>query len=214
MRTIAAFAALLAFSAPSYGGDYEGCLSTWGVSCTGMHISICPAGDFEDISEGCHGVDGYIWVELIDGEGRAIPGVPVTDYWFGAADPADELVLCASPFTADSVTGENGRTTFSGPVAGGGCVSTGDLWLSARGRVLLDAPACMTAHLEHIVVVSPDLNGDLRVDLSDLAVFGFSYNTNAGEPGYSPCCDYNDDGMVQLTDFAYFGEHYGHAAAE
>ncbi|MBN1886006.1 MAG: hypothetical protein JW876_10860 [Candidatus Krumholzibacteriota bacterium] len=211
MRTIAAFAALLAFSVPSYGGDYEGCPSTWGVSCGGLRLSICPAGDFENIGEGCGGNGDFIWVEIYDGEGRPIQGVPVTDYWFGAVDPAEELVLCASPFTADSVTGANGRTTFSGPVAGGGCVATAGLWLSVRGTILLDEPACMTPHIEYITIVSPDLNGDLRVDLSDLAVFGFSYHTNAGEPGYSPCCDFNDDGMIQLMDFAYFGEHYGHA---
>lgn len=55
MRTMACLAALLAIAAPSYGGDWEGCLSTWSVSCPGMRIPICPAGDFRDIGGCCGG---------------------------------------------------------------------------------------------------------------------------------------------------------------
>ena len=66
MRTVACLAALLVIAARSLGGDWEGCLSNWGVSCPGMRIPICPAGDFKSIRDCCGYGSGYIWGEIID----------------------------------------------------------------------------------------------------------------------------------------------------
>lgn len=201
---------VLAFPAHA-GSRIDGCLSDWGVSCQGMRVSICPQGDFESISDGCGTGNDYIWVRLYDKEGDPVAGVPVTDYWLQAADPAEELCLCANPIAADSLTNSMGRTTISGRIAGGGCAATGGLYLTVQGVTMWELPACMLPHLEDIIIVSPDLTADCRINLSDFTLFGFSYNKELGEPGYNPCCDFNDDDACNLSDFSFLGEHYYHA---
>lgn len=74
----------------------------------------------------------------------------------------------------------------------------------------MEHPACTEVSVRDIVIVSPDLTADCRVNLSDLAVFGLSYNKSSGDPDFNTCCDYNDDGSCTLSDFAYMGEHYQH----
>lgn len=58
---------------------------------------------------------------------------------------------------------------------------------------------------------SPDLQLDMKVDVSDLPVFGGSYGKCQGQQGFSPCCDFNYDGCCNLMDYAFLGTHYGHA---
>jgi len=55
---------------------------------------------------------------------------------------------------------------------------------------------------------STDLKANGVADLSDVAIFGMSYNLNLGQSGFNDFCDYNRDGKVRLTDFAWFGTHY------
>jgi hypothetical protein len=114
-----------------------------------------------------------------------------------------------SHIAADSATGSDGRTTFSGPVAAGGCVITGGIYMAVQGRIILEND-CSDYDIEYITITSPDLNADCAVNLSDLAVFGLSYNRIIGDAGYDPCCDYNDDDKCTLSDFAYLGAHYLH----
>jgi hypothetical protein len=219
---VVAFALVLLIATSAFAGDVDDCYSTAGVSCTGMQVSICPAGDFEFIRNGCGGVADYIWIEARDASNNPVPGIPWTDYWLGSCDPTKPLCLCASPVTADSLTGANGRTTFSGRIRGGGCVLTGGIWWAIQGKVIKAAtgpppcdptPLCLT----DVIIKSPDLTGavgtgypDCIVDLSDLIPFGATYNKGPANPGYNACCDYNDDNFVDLSDFAFFGVHYQH----
>lgn len=215
------FSLLLVFAAAAYAGDaggrpgYRGdgpdlCSSDWGASCSGMRVNICPQGDFELISEGCGTGNDYIWVEVLDWGSGGISGIPATDFWLQAIDPTEQLCLCANPLVADSITNSAGRTTFSGPIAGGGCALNG-LYLRVQGITILeDWSGCTEVAVRDIVIVSPDLTTDCRVNLSDLGVFGLSYNKNLGDSGFNTCCDYNDDDKCNLSDFAWFAEHYRH----
>ena len=211
---------LLVFAAAAYAGDAGGrpvfrgdppdhCLSDWGPSCSGMRVTICPQGDFEPISKGCGGNNAYIWVEIRDWGSGGVAGIPATDFWLQAIDPDEQLCLCTTSLTADSATNSEGRTTFSGPIVGGGCAIHG-LYISWWGRILVEMPSCVEIAVRDIIIVSPDLTADCRVNLSDLAVFGFSYNKNYGDPDFNTCCDYNDDDKCNLSDFAWFAEHYLH----
>jgi hypothetical protein len=211
---------LLVLAAAAHAGGADGrpglrgdppdhCPSDWGPSCSGMRVAVCPRGDFESIGEGCGSGDDYIWVELIDANSCPMVGVPVTDFWMQAIDQDEQLCLCTGSLVADSVTNSQGRTTFSGPIAAGGCAVHG-LYLVARGIVIIEWPYCVDTAVRDIVIVSPDLTADCRVNLSDLAVFGFSYNKNLGDPEFNTCCDYNDDDKCNLSDFAWFAEHYLH----
>ena len=110
----------------------------------------------------------------------------------------------------------NGRTTFSGVLRAGGCVLSGGIWIAVQGKVIKGPyPSCTWNLCLPIVVKSPDMTGaggkpDGVVNLSDLVPFGFSYNKNLGQAGYSACCDFNDDNKCNLSDFAFFGLHYQH----
>jgi len=205
------FSLLLMFATSLYAGDVDDCESEVGVSCTGMRLSICPQGDFEFISVACGGTSDYIWIIARDALGVPIEGIPWTDYWFNACDSGQELCLCASPIVADSLTGPNGRTTFSGRVAAGGCVLTDGIWFAIQGKVIKEQPACTEPVCIDIVIVSPDITADCDVNLSDFTALGLSYNKQQGDTGYNPCCDFNDDTKCNLSDFTFLGTHYYHS---
>jgi hypothetical protein len=216
-RVLYAVAAVLVFASPARACDaVDDCLSSAGVSCPNMKVTVCPQGDFEMISKSCGATADYIWVEVITscGGGGPLPGVPRTDFWFNACDPARQLALCIEPFIADSLTGMNGRTTFSGVLRAGGCVPSGGIWIAVQGFIIHTRWCASTLCLP-IIVKSPDSTGpggnpDGVVNLSDLIPFGFTYNKNLGQARYNPCCDYNDDDKCNLSDFAFFGTHYQH----
>jgi hypothetical protein len=204
------FSLLLVFATSLYAGDVDECESDAGTSCA-LRVSVCPAGDFEFIRNGCGGDADYIWVEVKDAAGVGIANIPWTDYWMNACDAAQELCLCASPIAADSLTNSAGRTTFSDRMAAGGCILTGGMYVSCQGKTFLDVATCTAPICIDIVIVSPDINADCLVNLSDLSFFGQSYNKSLGAPEYDPCCDYNDDDTCNLSDFSFLGEHYQHA---
>jgi hypothetical protein len=51
-----------------------------------------------------------------------------------------------------------------------------------------------------------DLNGDLKVDCSDIAVVKAAYGTNAAQPGFDPRADVNFDGVVDIRDLAFVSQ--------
>jgi hypothetical protein len=214
MRTIMVFLAALAIA--SVANAQCDPRHTAGVSCPGMMITICPRGDFEQIRNGCGGGYDYIWIEARDCSGNPIPGIPWTDYWIGACDAAQALFYCVEPIAADSLTGQNGRTTFSGVIRAGGCVLTGGVYMAIQGNIIKVPPYYMTPVCLGVILKGPDITGasghpDGYVNLSDLVPFGTSYNKNLGQAGYNVCCDYNDDDQCNLSDFAFFGQHYQHS---
>lgn len=212
-----AMAAAVVFASSSWACDTDECYTTAGLSCPGMQISVCPGGDFEMIKKGCDGAGDYLWVDVRDGcSNDPIPGIPYTDFWINACDPAHQLSVCATPIIADSATGTNGRTTFSGVLRAGGCVLSGGMWVAVQGKIIYGPyPDCALKVCLSIVIKSPDTTGpgghpDGIVNLSDLVPFGSGYNKNLGQAGYNACCDYNDDDKCNLSDYAYFGTHYQH----
>jgi len=192
-----------------YAGDVDDCESTVYLSSSPLRVSICPAGDFEFIYQGGGGTGDYIRVIARDASGNGIPGIPWTDYWLNACDPGQELCLCASPIVADSLTNENGETTISGRIAGGGCILSGGVYIAIQGRVILEDD-CLTKICLDMQIVSPDFNADCVVDISDFVFFGNTYGLSSGDQNYNSCADYNDDNVVDLSDFAAFGAHYTH----
>jgi type 1 fimbria pilin len=234
---VVALALMLMLATSVFAGDVDDCASdagmmTWdgttmmgalaATPCPAMQITICPAADFEFIRTACGSTNDYIWVTAKTLAGVAIPGIPWTDYWMNACDPTKQLCLCAAPIVADSLTGANGKTTFSGRIAGGGCTLSQGIWIAIQGKTISSKPCpphnplCL-----NVVIKSPDLVGgplqtpDCKVTVSDLVPFSKSYNTQQGVPpppgkAFNACCDYNDDLKCNLTDFAFLGAHYTH----
>jgi len=201
---------LLICSPAGFAQKLGECESEVRTTCS-LRISVCPAGDFEHIRTGCGGDSDYIEIIVRDEGYSPVAGIPPTDFWMNACDAPQELAVCDAPFfLADSMTGPNGRTTFSGQIAAGGCILTGGVFFVVQGKTLMDLETCAVPICLDVVIVSPDINADGQVNLSDLSFFGQSYNHQLGEPEYNPCCDFNDDEDCNLSDFSYVGEHYQH----
>ncbi len=210
---VVSFALILMFATSAFAGDVDDCYSNAGVSCTGMKVSICPAGDFEPIREGCGGSADYIWIEARDASNNPIPGIPWTDYWLNACDVNKALCLCASPIVADSLTGANGKTTFSGRIAGGGCALTGGIWIAIQGKIIKEKPCpspnplCLNVAIKSADITGAGSKPDCAVNLADLIPFAAAFNKPAQ---FNGCVDFNDDGLVNLIDFSALGNHYLH----
>jgi hypothetical protein len=163
---------------------------------------VCPGGDADRLD--LNGATVFMTVQ--DCGGIGIPNIPAADFWLiGCNSPG--LVLCggSGAIDADSATNGNGETTISGPLAAGGCDSVG-VYAVVQGAVLVDEdclPNCML-----VWTASPDINGDLVVDLIDLAEFSKSYTSPPHQ--YLHCKDYNCDGVIDLIDFSLFSRHYLH----
>jgi hypothetical protein len=205
----------LLFAGGAWAVDVDECLSTAGLSCAQMKITICPAGDFEYIAAGCGGTGGYLWIVARDHNGNPVRGIPRTDYWLDACAPGQRLFLSGESIIADSNSGSNGRTTFSGRIAGGGCTLTQGIRVAVQGKTIMRYDQCIAPLCLNIVIKGPDLTGaggrpDGVVDLLDLATFGLSFRKGSGNPDFNPCCDFDDDNWCALGDFAFFRQHYQH----
>ncbi len=58
------------------------------------------------------------------------------------------------------------------------------------------------------VSIPGDINGDFRVNLSDLVLLAKAYNTGPGMPKWNPNADINGDGWVGLSDLTIMARHY------
>ena len=135
--------------------------------------------------------------------GYPVPGISPEDIWLAGA--SGRLTLCGGSgvIDADSATSyfpPVGYTTISGAMKAGGC--DWGLNVVVQGFVLGCPPLVLAYPTK-----SPDINGDLIVDIIDLALFAPVY---LGTEPYSQCMDYDCDGDVSLIDIAIFGVHYLH----
>jgi hypothetical protein len=136
-----------------------------------------------------------IFVQLWACPGEPVPavGVPAQDMWLEAIGPG-ALALCAPGALADGPTDENGVATFSQALAGGGWTTDG-----------------VTVHYDNVVspvpnvrIVSPDIDGNLEVDITDFSAFGRSFGRTD-----APHLDFVHDGVIDLADFSVFMQAYG-----
>jgi len=128
-------------------------------------------------------VDATIDLWVRDGAEQPVHLFPASDLWLETESQG--MILCAGGSMADQNTDVNGYTTFSRPMHAGGC---------GTGIVVMinGAPLCQPAF--DVKVNSPDLNGDLGVDLTDVVLFAQRMFTT------DYCADYHWDGQVNLSD--------------
>lgn len=139
-----------------------------------------------------------IFVHVEDAGGLNIPGYPFQDIWMDDAGSGD-LAICQGGSVADANTGSDGNTTISGPIAGGGWTQSG-VRIYLAGVAVLGGP---TSGLLGIDVNSPDINGDLIVNLVDLGAFSTDFN----DPAYNFRSDFTCDGLENLADVGRFAIH-------
>lgn len=138
--------------------------------------------------------DMVLWVR--DANTLPIPGYPAQDIWTDDAGDAS-IALCQGGSVADADTDNDGRTTISGVVSGGGTNPNGmAVYVSGVALTLLSDGTGGIAM--DFWVNSPDINGDLSIDLSDISLFTVDLST------YNYRSDYNWDGLVDLSDISLF----------
>lgn len=177
-------------------------------------LLVCPKGDGPLLSD----LGLTITVILRDANDNPIAGIPAGSIWVIGCN--QEMGLCEDDsgdrrgfVTATAPTDENGQTTITCAIAGGGCDLGGVRVVVDTGRiprdiVIIGGGLCGVPCIP-IVVKSPDLNGSLRVDLVDLAIFGAGY-TSPPQP-HNQCIDYAAPfDKTDLVDFALFAVHYQH----
>jgi hypothetical protein len=190
------------------GGRAAGPLSSWcGSNATigvpSAHVLVCPQGDGQSLAE----VGATITVQVISDQCWPPPGFPPEEIYVLGCDEA-WTTLCvpvSRAIDADGPTDENGITTLSGTIRAGG-FGTG-LWVMVRGQVATGECNCPAEPIcLPITVVSPDIDGDLVVDLVDFALFASTWSPQP----YSPSSDFNGDGVIDLIDLSLFALHFLH----
>jgi hypothetical protein len=80
-----------------------------------------------------------------------------------------------------------------------------EVWVIGSGGPIANVPAFGTTWLcLPINIRSPDISGDLQVDLVDLSLFAASF----WPLPYETCRDLNVDGFVDLIDLSVFAHHF------
>ncbi len=148
--------------------------------------AVLPVWDTFSDSGGALRIGGWQFQPVIS-RGWLLVGRPDPDSFFG---PCLELHL----IDPGRNPGDSGFVVASHAGAGGPpAVACGRMYsLGTGGLHAFDiSPACLG-----------DVNGDGRVENSDLATLLAAYGTKAGDPGYNPEADLNCDGAIALADLA------------
>lgn len=162
-----------------------------------VSLLVVPDGDGNPFTE-AHDSDGMVadaTITLIIRDGGGVPVVnfPHEDCWLESNDYG--MVPCVGGTVADQATDVNGMTFWANPLFAGGH-SQEVTFVLINGDRVLDSL--------NLVYNSPDINGDLVVNLSDVATFSGAYFSD-----YEFYGDYNGDGVINLTDVAIFTQHIG-----
>jgi hypothetical protein len=142
-------------------------------------------------------VDATVHVYLYGELGDPVVGFPPEDIWLEST--AGGLRACGPLGTiADGPTDVDGYTSFSGAPSAGGHSSSGE-----RLRVYVAGTPVGCCDLD-IRFNSPDIDGSLQVDLTDLVLFSQLYTGGV----YDHAADLYADGVLNLSDVLVFSLHY------
>lgn len=135
-------------------------------------------------------VDATITLTLIDTNGDPIYLYPFSDLWLETSGGG--LAYCSGGTTADASTDEMGQANWANALAAGG-------YSAGETAVVMVAGSPVAGGGVNVTFNSPDINGSLNIDLSDIVAFtalvGGDFSTN---PLYAG--DFNNDGIINLSD--------------
>jgi len=130
--------------------------------------------------------DATITLLLLDGNYDPIASFPAEDMWLESED--DGLVPCVAGTIADANTDADGKAQWLEPLLSGG--QSQALTVIKVNGMLLELTSGV-----HLCFNSPDINGDLRVDLTDMQLFAVDFFSS-----YDFRSDFHRDGIVNLSD--------------
>jgi hypothetical protein len=134
-------------------------------------------------------VDATITLTLVDGDANPIFGYPFEDMWIETT--GGSFAPCAGNATADASTDEMGMTEWQLPLTAGGSSFNENVLVYVAGTALTGSGINLTFN-------SPDMNGDLNINLSDIGLFTPMIGSDTYEG------DFNYDGTVNLSDIGLF----------
>ena len=149
-------------------------------------------------------VDATVRIQLVMEDGRPLQWIPAEDVWldFGGGSHLTDCGVHASVIRPDADSDADGWMTFSRPVAAGG-------WSAGPGRLYIMGYMATYRDWDPVGLIplrvnSPDITGDLHVNLSDVASFAADY---LGGGGFRS--DFFPDGNLDLVDLSVFVRSLG-----
>jgi hypothetical protein len=127
---------------------------------------------------------------------QPIPGIPRQDILLVNSN----LCICPGGNVADHATDLDGRTSFSGTLAAGGCVPSLTVFVDGVGVATL----AVRTNSPDALPASP-----CAVDASDFSAVVSRRGSHVGEDNYTICHDYNEDGYIDASDLAFFASRLG-----
>ena len=198
------FATCLVFASQAEAKSWETYIDVTTSASEQVSLFCTPDGSgraFDDAQGlGGHAVDATITIEMYRND-LPVVGYPAEDIWLDSS--LSGIALCRSAgMIADSSTGADGITTISMPLHCGGSMDavSGETLRVVVGGV----PEEGLAH--QILINSPDMNGDLVVDLSDVVLFASKY-ADSYLGGYDYAVDFHYDGVINLSDLILFSQN-------
>jgi hypothetical protein len=140
-------------------------------------------------------IDATITLTLVNYLGNPLPGYAAEDLWLETS--GGSLAFPAGGTIADAATNASGQTQWFNPLSAGGCTIGETVVVLVAGQPLNQAGMALE-------FVSPDINGDLTVNLADLSTFASGYTS-----AYIACADIFYDGVINLSDLSLFSQAYG-----
>ena len=155
-----------------------------------LGLMVVPDGsgpDFTEAQSAYSGTfDASISLLFLDGLGIPVSGFPAEDMWLVSDDSG--MVSCPGGTIADGPTNATGQATFSRAMKAGGW-SNGLTLLVVNGAEVYTQPG-VALHIN-----SPDINGDLLVNLSDVQLFAGDFYGS-----YHFRSDLAFDNVINLSD--------------
>jgi hypothetical protein len=204
-RTLMGLMALSLLASTAWAGIPDLTLSTAGTAA-GARVSVytLPSGGGHGLNDcylsGGTKTDATITLTLVDSNGDGIYLYPACDMWLESS--LGGLALCEGGSCADGGTDYDGVTTFSNPVFGGKQTTPGGGELC---QVIINGSALAGPGMD-IQFNSPDVNGDLIVNLTDVVLFAGDYYG-----AYAYRSDFYFDGTVNLSDIVLLAQGSGAA---
>jgi len=194
LRTKLLVTALLVCSVPAFAAFDVPDIGPSSADCIGCPaaLRIEPNGQGPTLAD----VGVEIVVTVLDASGNPIAGYPFQDIWLDDLQNG-ELNVCQGGSVADRNTDATGVSVFTGAIAGGG--------FSQAGMLVYLAGQALPQFVLEIDVNSPDITGDLTVNMADVGAFAAGYAT----PELDFEIDLLADGLENLGDIGALAAAFG-----
>lgn len=202
-RTLMGLLALSLLASTAWAGIPDLILSTAGTAATAqVSVYTLPSGGGHGLDDcylsGGTKTDASITLTLVDLNSDPIYLYPACDMWLETS--LGGLALCEGGSCADLGTDHDGLTTFSNPVFGGKQTDPG---AGEVCQVIVNGSPLAGPGMD-IQFNSPDINGDLEVNLTDVVLFAGDYYG-----AYLYRSDFYFDAAVNLSDIVLLAQGMG-----